>query len=133
MGPTLSFDTSFLIDFQRERRRRSEGAAHRYLKMHLRDQPAVSVVALAEFAEGFSDERDPLVNWVRNTHRILDVDEKTALIYGRITRNLRAGGRLIGTNDLWIAAAALRHQIPVVTGNEAHFSRIPALDVRTYR
>jgi predicted nucleic acid-binding protein len=42
-------------------------------------------------------------------------------------------GLLIGTNDLWIAATAIAHTVPLVTGNDRHFSRVPDLDVRTYR
>lgn len=35
--------------------------------------------------------------------------------------------RQIGQNDLWIAACALHHQVPLVTRNRRHFGVIPGL------
>lgn len=39
---------------------------------------------------------------------------------------------LIGTNDLWIAATALVHGLPVVTRNTAEFGRVHSLQVVSY-
>jgi tRNA(fMet)-specific endonuclease VapC len=36
---------------------------------------------------------------------------------------------MIGTNDLWIAAAAIVHGAPLVTNNTGEFSRVPGLTV----
>ncbi len=36
------------------------------------------------------------------------------------------------TNDLWIAACAMQHAMPVVTRNVHEFSRIPGLRLVTY-
>nr|HRC88241.1 type II toxin-antitoxin system VapC family toxin [Thermoanaerobaculia bacterium] len=49
--------------------------------------------------------------------------------YGKADRYLRANGLQIGANDLWIAATALANSMPVVTGNERHFRRVPGLEV----
>ena len=75
----------------------------------------MSATALGEFAEGFSDPEDPLLRTVREQHLLLPIDERTALAYGRITRALRQAGRLIGTNDVWIAATSVRYALPLVT------------------
>ena len=40
--------------------------------------------------------------------------------------------RLIGGNDLWIAATALVYRMPVVTRNVRHYRRVPALQVVDY-
>ena len=53
--------------------------------------------------------------------------------YGQIYRYLQGQGRLIGANDLWIAATALVYGYPVVTANKEHFRRVPELEVLTYR
>ena len=37
--------------------------------------------------------------------------------------------RVIETNDLWIAACAVRHAIPLITHNRRHFEGIPGLTV----
>jgi len=52
--------------------------------------------------------------------------------YGRIYRHLAAKGNLIGTNDLWIAATALHHGLPLVTNNHEEFSRVDHLRVIRY-
>lgn len=52
--------------------------------------------------------------------------------YGRAYRYLQDNGRLIGGNDLWIAATALAYRMPVVTRNVNHYRRVPGLDVETY-
>jgi predicted nucleic acid-binding protein len=52
--------------------------------------------------------------------------------YGRAFRYLRDNGRLIGNNDLWIAATAIAYGMPVVTRNVEHFRRVPGVDVETY-
>lgn len=63
---------------------------------------------------------------------ILPMDRNSARHYATITGQLRKHNQLIGTNDLWIAAAALAHDIPLVTGNVTHFQRIPGLGVLSY-
>jgi hypothetical protein len=45
---------------------------------------------------------------------------------------LKERGELIGANDLWIAAAALRHGEALVTRNARDFHRVPGLQVLTY-
>lgn len=39
---------------------------------------------------------------------------------------------LIGANDLWIAASALEHRLPLLTRNVGEFRRVPDLDVIDY-
>jgi predicted nucleic acid-binding protein len=63
---------------------------------------------------------------------ILAMDEATAGQYARITAKLRRENQLIGTNDLWIAAAAMAHGLELVTNNTAHFGRVAGLSLRGY-
>lgn len=134
MAGRVAFDTAFLIDLQRERRRgNTDGPAHRFLTADPEVELYLSATALGEFSEGFEDVDDPLLRAIRELHVLLPIDEETALQYGRITRALRHAGRLIGTNDLWIAAASLRHQLPLVTANPAEFGRVDGLEVVAYR
>ena len=134
MAGAVAFDTSFLIDLQRERTRsRGEGPAHRFLAADPALGLHLATPALGEFAEGFDDPDHPVLRAVRELHVILPIDEATALTYGRITRELRRSGTLIGANDLWIAAASLRHGLPLVTADTAGFGRVPGLEVRAYR
>ena len=134
MARKLAFDTTFLIDLQRERSRGgASGSAHRFLAAAPDLELFLSPAALGEFAEGFSDPEDPLLHTVRDQHLLLPIDERTALAYGRIARELRQAGRLIGTNDLWIAATSVRYGLPLVTANTAQFGRVTGLRVISYR
>ncbi len=134
MARRVAFDTTFLIDLQRERTRRDhDGPAHRFLASEPDRELHLPAVALGEFAEGFAGSDDVLLRTVRELHVLLPIDEETALLYGRISRALRIAGRLIGTNDLWIAASSLRHAMPLVTANTTEFGRVEGLDVIAYR
>ena len=46
--------------------------------------------------------------------------------------DLQRRGLEIGVADLWIAAAALEHGVPVVTRNSDHFNRVAGLQVLGY-
>ena len=131
MVPHL-FDTSFLIDFQREKRRAGDGPAHLFLKANRGLPMRLPVIALGEFAEGFESLEDRVLQATCNAFDVITVDGDTAMEYSRITRHLRAEGRLIGANDLWIAATALWHDLPLVTGNLKNFSRVPGLKLISY-
>ena len=62
-------------------------------------------------------------------YQFLAVTEETAWRYGEIYRDLAGKGQLIGTNDLWIAATALFHGVPLATGNVKEFARVSDLQV----
>ena len=57
----------------------------------------------------------------------LPLDFPVCVIYARVKANLRAQGKIVADNDLWIASFALRHSIPLVSNNRRHFENIPGL------
>ncbi len=125
----LCFDTTFLIDLQKER---GAGPAHTFLNEHRHAAFFCSAIALGEFAEGFPSPADPLLAQYLRVATILEVNTETALIYGRITRRLRQAGKLIGSNDLWIASLALQHGLTMVTTDTPHFGRVPNIRLLRY-
>jgi predicted nucleic acid-binding protein len=133
MAGRLSVDTTLLIDLQRERTAGESGPAHALLERDPEIELFLPSVALGEFAEGFEHPDHPVLRAVRELHVLLPVDEQTALRYGRLTRGLRGRGTLIGANDLWIAATALRYGIPLATADISAFGRVPELEVVAYR
>ena len=133
MAPRLTLDASFLIDLQREYRSGRAGPASRFMAAEGTNDLALSAVAFAEVAEGCRETTDPFLDLIRSTLSLLPVDELVALEYARIARPLRALGTLPGANDLWIAAVALRHGLPLVTRDITHFERIPGLELVRYR
>ncbi len=59
---------------------------------------------------------------------ILLPSEKTARNYADIYLWLRNSGKPVGTNDIWIAAACLEHELPLLT-LDSHFQQIKGLDL----
>jgi tRNA(fMet)-specific endonuclease VapC len=54
-------------------------------------------------------------------------NDSAAEEYGRLRAHLTNLGRIIGSNDLQIAAIALANGLTLVTHNTAEFSRVPQL------
>lgn len=132
MAEILSVDTCFLIDLEREQRKQIGGGAHSFLKEHPDAEFRLSAVAFGEFSTGFETPDHPRLNLIRAGYEFMPTDEETALFYARIYRDLRERNCLIGANDLWIAAHAMRHNLPLVTRNLGEFSRVQGLRVMTY-
>lgn len=132
MARILSVDTCFLIDLEREQRRREEGPAHGFLKAHLDWEFHLSVVAYGEFAAGFAKPDDLRLGVVRDGYELMEIDARTADVYAAVYRDLRERKCLIGANDLWIASHSLQHGLPLVTRNGGEFSRVAGLEVMGY-
>ena len=59
---------------------------------------------------------------------VLVCDGETAQHYGEVKDLLRAKGRPLPENDIWVAAVALQHGLTLVT-RDAHFDEIAPLAV----
>ena len=62
---------------------------------------------------------------------ILGCDAETAKEYGVIKNMLRRKGQPIPENDIWIAAIAKQHGLPLVT-KDSHFGQIEGCKVETW-
>jgi tRNA(fMet)-specific endonuclease VapC len=127
----LLFDTCFLIDIEREMKR-GAGDAMQFLRLHAAAVPMISLITVGEFSEGFADPQSPICTSLLQRFQVVPMTQKTALRYASITRVLRKKKQLIGTNDLWIAASALEHDLFLVTKNLQDFSRIEGLKILKY-
>lgn len=58
---------------------------------------------------------------------LLDCSQGTAQRYGEIKNDLRAKGRPIPENDIWIGAVAMQHDLTVATRDSDHFSQISGI------
>jgi tRNA(fMet)-specific endonuclease VapC len=132
VGRGLILETTFLIDLERDARRGFEGAAVRWLGEHGDEELFLTFTVAGELACGASlAERERWQSFVA-PFRILPATPDVCWEYGKAFRYLAANGRLIGANDLWIAAAALANDMPVVTRNAEHYRRVPGLTVVEY-
>jgi tRNA(fMet)-specific endonuclease VapC len=98
---------------------------------------AVNTVILGELLAGFrcgdKEEHNRLeLDQFLDSPRVdlLPIDEATAEFYAQIFYELRQQGRPIPTNDLWLAASALRHGLALATF-DAHFKSINGLLLAT--
>lgn len=62
---------------------------------------------------------------------VLGCDLDTARHYGEIKNVLRAMGRPLPENDVWIAAVARQHGLTLAT-RDAHFEQIGGLDLASW-
>lgn len=133
MDDALILETTFLVDLEREGRQDGRGPAHDFLEKHAQSRVYVTFTTAGELACGPRiTERSAWEGFLRPFY-VLRWTPDVAWHYGRSYRYLADTGRLIGANDLWIAATALAYEMPVVTANEEHFRRVPHLEVRVYR
>ncbi len=63
--------------------------------------------------------------------QVLSCDAATAQIYGKIRDQLRSKGRPIPENDIWIAAIALQHGLPLATRDD-HFNEVGGLRIENW-
>ena len=125
-------DTTFLIDLQREMEAGRPGPAARWIRENGEEEAGMSAVAWGEFLEGLRYRNHPVVGELAARFPVWPVGEEEAEVYGRVVRGLRPQGRLIGSNDLWIAATALSQGVPLLTRNVEEMARVPGLRVIGY-
>lgn len=65
------------------------------------------------------------------TAALLACDAGTAMAYGEVKAILRSQGTPLPENDVWIAALARQHDLPVVS-RDRHFEAVPELTVERW-
>ena len=63
---------------------------------------------------------------------VIPISESVGNIYGVIRADLEKKGKIIGNNDLWIAAHAMEQNITLVSNNVKEFNRIPGLSLENW-
>ncbi|MFZ0548520.1 MAG: type II toxin-antitoxin system VapC family toxin [Candidatus Promineifilaceae bacterium] len=101
------------------------------------DVLAVTAVNVAELMHGAHKSQHAARNIAQvdvllAAMEILPFDEQAARHFGRLKADLERAGMPLAIADLQIAAVALHHQVPVVTHNYRHFSRIPTLEIEDW-
>lgn len=96
------------------------------------DRPLyLPVIVLGEYRFGIKSARDRKVreNWldaVEAAVTVLGTDGATARFYADVREELRQARMPIPENDIWIAALARQHGLPVLS-RDAHFDRVPSV------
>jgi predicted nucleic acid-binding protein len=128
---SLILETTFLIDLEREHHR-AAGAAVAFLEANEDARLYLPFIVAGELAAGTPlSKRDRWESFLAPFY-VLPSTADVSWEYGRAYRYLKDNGRLIGGNDLWIAATGLAYKMPVVTRNAEHYRRVPGLEVEEY-
>ena len=89
------------------------------------------VIVAGEYRYGLKRSRKEniltrLMDRLESESIVLDIDLDTAGHYAEIRERLRALGTPIPENDIWIAALAVQHGLPVAS-RDAHFDNVKGL------
>ncbi len=122
-------DTNILIWLERETRKGISGVATDFFESLTETRICITPTIAGEIACGASMSGREVWEKFLLPFELLPINAETAWHYGVQYRDLAKRGELIGTNDLWIAATALAHQLPLATGNVKEFERVPGLRV----
>jgi predicted nucleic acid-binding protein len=122
----LALDTNRYVDL-------CKGLAPTLDLVAIADAVFLPFVVVAELRAGFVLGRRGADN-ERVLRRFLQKDgvhlllatEQTTFHYASVFRHLREGGTPIPTNDMWIAALVLEHNL-VLHARDVHFDRLPQL------
>lgn len=95
-------------------------------------QPALAFVSVAELYKWTLKRnwRPQKVQQLENALRrylVIPYDRDLAWSWARVVATCEDAGRPISPSDAWIAAAALRHAVPLLTNNLKHFEAAESL------
>jgi tRNA(fMet)-specific endonuclease VapC len=98
----------------------------------------ISPIVLGELRAGFllgskrdRNERELQLFLHAPRIRVLALDEETSDRYAVIRVTLKKAGTPVAVNDLWIAASAMQHGLPVLT-SDRDFQKIPQILVHHF-
>jgi predicted nucleic acid-binding protein len=113
-----------------------DGAAEVGNVLRRQARAAIPVIVLGEFRYGIAESRQRAAYeaWLESqlSHfEVLPVVEETTIAYAALRVAVKRLGRPIPANDVWIAALALQHRLPVLSRDE-HFDVVPDIERRSW-
>jgi tRNA(fMet)-specific endonuclease VapC len=125
----VALDTNRYVDLCR-------GVAETVQILEEAEQVFLPFVVLAELRAGFAfglrsaeNERVLRLFLLKPAVSVLFADDQTTHHYAAAYRQLRTQGTPIPTNDLWIAALVLQHNL-VLCARDRHFQHLPQILTR---
>ena len=97
----------------------------------------ISVITLGELRFGAEKSQHKekalkVIDELTSMIQVVELDETVAEHYAQIRHDLSAKGKIIGSNDLWLAAHARANDWVMVTNNEKEFVRVDGLRVENW-
>ena len=132
MTHSAMLDTNIVSGMMREGQGRLWQRIERYGVANV----CVSVISVCELRYG-ADHRGSTrlhneISEILTVIEPLPLAPAVAEVYGRLRQDLASVGKLIGPNDLFIAAHALALDLTLITDNVREFSRVPNLRVENW-
>jgi tRNA(fMet)-specific endonuclease VapC len=122
----IAIDTNRYVDFAR-------GLSDAVSRLRTAERILVPLIVLGELRAGFlagtrAPENEATLARFLNSPRVdvLLADEDTTHHYARLFHQLRRQGTPIPTNDIWIAALVVQHQL-YLFARDAHFDHLPQI------
>ena len=133
MPTRFMLDTNICIYIQR---RKPMEVLARFQKLKPGDA-AISVITWGELLYGAEKSQKrkmalQLLEEFKTFVPVLPLPENAGKTYGEIRAALETKGKLIGNNDLWIAAHAKTAGLTIVTNNEREFKRVKGLKIQNW-
>lgn len=121
-------DTDIVSELMRAKNAVVLGRSQAYLQQH--DRLPFSTITVFEIMQGLHHmnrvaQASDFAAWCKSCD-VVEFDVETAELAGEIGGALMRTGRIIGVSDTCIAAAALRHNRVLVTGNIRHYEHVRA-------
>jgi len=123
----MILDTNILIRLERELKKNENGPVTLFMNSLPQGRICITPTIAGEFCSGISMAERSLWEDALAPYEMVKITTECAWVYGAIYRDLAKKGELIGTNDMWIAATAMTHGLPVATGNIREFGRVEGL------
>ena len=122
----VALDTNRYVDL-------CKGVAETVALLEAADVVVMPFVVLAELRAGFAHGRRQVENerilrrfLMKEGVAVLFADDQTTHHYASVYRQLRKQGTPIPTNDLWLAALVLQHNL-ALHARDKHFDHLPQL------
>ena len=122
----VALDTNRYVDL-------CKGVADTVTLVEEADDVLLPFVVLGELRAGFVHGRRPAENerilrrfLAKDGVHVLFADDQTTHHYASVFRQLRKQGTPIPTNDMWLAALALQHNL-ALHARDRHFDHLPQL------
>jgi predicted nucleic acid-binding protein len=118
----------------------SEDKRAEVYKKHVHNKTvAISFVTVGEVLYGarkrkWGKKRIAALNARLKSVVIIPYDMDVCRVYAELkdqAKTSTGSDRVIGANDLWVAACARRHGLPLVSNNRRHFEALPGVDLRS--
>ena len=117
---------------------KGDSRANQYASIVQGNRLALSFMTVAELFQwaavrNWGEKRVASLERSLTNYLIIPSDIEICRIWGNLRAERQTIGRVISPQDAWIAATAIRHNLPLVTNNAKDFQGISELQVLTVK